>query len=55
MWNRCTGFLRAHKDDAWVTNSDIKDAVNSPENLKTISRKLNNAKRDRRNSRFLRR
>lgn len=45
-------IFEAHKDDAWVTNSDIKDAVNSPENLKTISRKLNNAKRDRRNSDF---
>ena len=45
-------IFEAHKDDAWVTSNDIKDAVNSPENLKTISRKLNNAKRDRTNEDF---
>ena len=39
-------IFEAHKDDAWVTNSDIKDAVNSPENLKAISRKLNNNSRN---------
>nr|WP_308612658.1 hypothetical protein [uncultured Dialister sp.] len=45
-------IFEAHKDDAWATSGDIKDAVNSPENLKTISRKLNNAKRDRTNEDF---
>ena len=45
-------IFEAHKDDAWVTSGDIRDAVNSPENLKTISRKLNNAKRDRTNEDF---
>lgn len=45
-------IFEAHKDDAWVTSGDMKDAVNSPENLKTISRKLNNAKRDRTNEDF---
>lgn len=45
-------IFEAHKDDAWGTAGDIRDAVNSPENLKTISRKLNNAKRDRTNSDF---
>lgn len=45
-------IFEAHKDDAWVTTDDIRDAVNSPENLKTISRKLNNAKRDRTNEDF---
>lgn len=45
-------IFEAYKDDAWVTTGDIKDAVNSPKNLKTISRKLNNAKRDRTNEDF---
>lgn len=41
-----------YKDDAWVTNEDIRDIVNSKENIKVISRRLNNAKRDRTNEKL---
>ncbi len=41
-----------HKNDAFTTNEDIRETVNSKENLKTVSRKQNNAKRDRTNEKF---
>ncbi len=41
-----------HKNDAFVSNEDIRETVNSKKNLKAISRKQNNAKRDRSNERF---
>ena len=37
-----------HKNDAFTKNEDIRETVNSKENLKAISRKQNNAKRDKR-------
>lgn len=39
-----------HKNDAWITNEDIRDAANSKENIKVVSREQNNAKRDRTNA-----
>ena len=39
-----------YRDDPWVTNDDIKEAVNQKANLRTTSRKFNNAKRDRSNT-----
>lgn len=41
--------VEEHKKDAFATVDNIKDAANSPANLKTTSRKWNNAKRDRTN------
>lgn len=41
-----------NKENPWLKNEDIKDAANSPKNMKTISRKLNNAKRDKTNEEF---
>lgn len=41
-----------HKDDAFTTNEDIRKTVNSKENLKAVSRKQNNAKRDKSNEEF---
>lgn len=41
-----------HKNDAFLSNEDIRETVNSKKNLKTISRKQNNAKRDRSNESF---
>lgn len=41
-----------HKNDAFLANEDIRETVNGKENLKTISRKQNNAKRDRNNEKF---
>ena len=41
------------KNDPWTTNEDIKSAVNSKDNMETISRKFNNAKRDRSNDEFV--
>lgn len=41
-----------HKNDAWTTNEDIKEAANSKENLKVVSREQNNAKRGRTNEKF---
>lgn len=38
----------------FLTNEDIKEIANSQENLEVISRKLNNAKRDRTNEEFYR-
>lgn len=37
------------KDSAWLSNNDIKNIANSPENLQTVSRKFNNSKRNRTN------
>lgn len=41
-----------YKDSPFVTNDDIKEVVNGQDNLKPVSRKLNNAKRDRTNDDF---
>lgn len=41
-----------HKNDAFTTNEDIRETVNSKENLKAVSRKQNNAKRDKSNEEF---
>ena len=41
------------KNDPWTTNEDIKSAVNSKDNMETVSRKFNNAKRDRSNDEFV--
>lgn len=43
-----------HKSDAFVTNENIRDAANSPENMQVTSRQLNNAKRSRTNEEFMR-
>ena len=43
-----------HKSDAFVTNENIRDAANSPDNMQVISRQLNNAKRSRTNEEFMR-
>ena len=39
-----------YRDNPWVTNDDIKEAVNQKANLRTTSRSFNNAKRDRSNT-----
>lgn len=39
-----------YRDDPWITNDDIKEAVNQKANLRITSRKFNNAKRDRSNT-----
>ena len=36
-----------HKNDAWTTKEDIKQAANREDNIKIVSRKFNNAKRGR--------
>lgn len=41
-----------YKDAPWLTNDNIKELANSDENIKVISRKLNNAKRNRINEGF---
>lgn len=41
-----------YKDAPWLTNDNIKELANSDENIKVISRKLNNAKRNRINEEF---
>lgn len=41
---------KQYRDNPWVTNDDIKEAVNQQANLRTTSRKFNNAKRDRSNT-----
>lgn len=41
------------KNNPWLTNDDIKDIANSEENLQTVSRKFNNAKRSRTNEEFV--
>ena len=42
-----------HKGDAFVTTDDINEAVNSEDNLVTISQKVNSAKRARTNKEFV--
>lgn len=42
-----------HKSDAFVTNENIRDAANSPDNMQVTSRRLNNAKRSRTNDEFM--
>lgn len=37
------------KNDPWITNEDIKSAVNNNDNMQTVSRKYNNVKRDKSN------
>lgn len=41
-----------HKNDAFTKNEDIRETVNSKENLKVISRKQNNTKRDKSNEEY---
>lgn len=41
-----------YKSDAWVTNDDIKNTVNSKENMQAVSRKFNNAKRNKMQDKF---
>lgn len=38
-----------NKDNAWLSNDDIRSVANSEENMQTVSRKFNNAKRSRSN------
>lgn len=38
------------KNNPWITNEDIKSAVNNNDNMETVSRKYNNVKRDRSNT-----
>lgn len=40
---------KENQDNAWVTTDDIKEIGNSQDNLEVVSRKYNNAKRDRTN------
>lgn len=42
-----------NKNSPWLTNKDIKTAANSRENLEVVSRKYNNAKRNRTNKEFV--
>lgn len=42
-----------HKEDAFVTVDEIKEVANSDDNLVVISRKVNNAKRERTNQEFV--
>lgn len=42
-----------HKDRSFLTNDDLKETFNSPENLQVTSRKYNNAKRSRTNEEFV--
>lgn len=41
------------KNKQWVKNEDIKNITNSEDNLQTVSRKFNNAKRSRTNEEFV--
>ena len=43
-----------HKSDAFVTNENIRDAANSPDNMQVTSRQLNNTKRSQTNEEFMR-
>lgn len=43
----------AHKDNPFLTNDDIREAANSPDNLEVNSRSFNNAKRSRTNEEFI--
>lgn len=42
-----------YKDDPWLTNDDLKDAINSDKNIQVVNRKYNNAKRDRTQKEFV--
>lgn len=42
-----------YKDDPWLTNDDLKEAINSDENIQVVNRKYNNAKRDRTQKEFV--
>lgn len=42
-----------HKGDLWNRQEDLQTAANSEENLEVVSRKTNNAKRDRTNEEFV--
>lgn len=51
-----TPIERIHKDNKnnpWLKNEDIKNIANSDDNLQTVSRKFNNAKRSRTNEEFV--
>lgn len=39
--------VKENQDQAWVTTEDLKEIGNSQDNLEAVSRKVNNAKRDR--------
>lgn len=41
--------FKQNKNKPWLTNENIRDAANSPDNLEVISREVNNAKRSRTN------
>lgn len=41
------------KDNQWIKTDDIKNITNSKDNLQTVSRKFNNAKRNRTNEDFV--
>lgn len=42
--------FQKYKDNPWITNDDIKEAVNQKANLQITNRSFNNAKRDRSNT-----
>lgn len=42
-----------NKNNPWLKNSDIRDIANSPDNMQTVSRIFNNAKRSRTNEEFV--
>ena len=46
-------IYKDNKDKPWIKNEDIKDIANSDDNLQTVSRKFNNAKRSRTNEEFV--
>lgn len=43
----------AHKNNPFITNENIRNAANSPDNMEVTSRAFNNAKRSRTNSEFM--
>lgn len=43
----------AHGKSSWIKNEDINDLANSKDNLQTVSRKFNNAKRSKTNEEFV--
>lgn len=44
--------VSANEKEQWLKAEDIKNGANSQKNIKVVSRKLNNAKRDKTNSEF---
>lgn len=46
-------IVEAHKNDSFIKTVDIKEIANSENNMEVISRKLNNAKRDRTNEELM--